>query len=119
MDNDTKSDGRKVGTAGESGIRPRSRQQGERGKKMERREWAFVGVDVIALWGMSLQGAKRPQSGKGGGGARIRSASAAEEDGAKTGSETNPPPFSHTDTNSLKSLLPEVLLTVASHPRGS
>lgn len=69
MDNDAKKDGRKVGTAGESGIRPRSREQGERGKKMERRErreWAFVGVDVIALWGMSLQGAKGPQSGKGG-----------------------------------------------------
>lgn len=27
--------------------------------------------------------------------------------------------LSHTDTNSLKSLLPEVLLTVASHPKGS
>ncbi len=68
-----------------------------------------------------------------GGGGRIRSAAAAaqeeeeEEDGAKTGPEPNPslplppslPSFSHTDTNSLKTLLPEVLLTVVSQPKGS
>lgn len=57
-------------------------------------------------------------------GGRIRSAAAAEEeeedDGAKTGPEPNPSlPLFLTDTNSLKSLLPEVLLTVASHPKGS
>lgn len=41
-----------------------------------------------------------------------------------TGSETNPspplpPPLSHRDTKSLKSLLPEVLLTGASSPKSS
>lgn len=83
----------------------------------------------MALWGMCLQGAKGPQSGETGGG-RVRSAATAareEEDGVKTGPEPNPslplppslPSFSHTDTNSLKTLLPEVLLTLASQPRGS
>lgn len=44
--------------------------RGKEGRRWKgvRGEWAFVGVDVIALWGMSLQGAKGPQSGKGGGG---------------------------------------------------
>lgn len=32
-------------------------------ERTERRELAFVGVDVMALWGMCLQGAKGPQSG--------------------------------------------------------
>lgn len=61
-----------------------------------------------------------------GGSGRTRSAEV-EEDGAKTGPETNPslplppslPSLSHIHTKSLKSLLPEVPLTVASHPKGS
>lgn len=42
MGNDTKKDGRRVGTVGESGIHPRTREQGERGKKMERSERRMV-----------------------------------------------------------------------------
>lgn len=106
MDNDTKNDGRKVGTAGESGIRPRSRQQGERGKKMERREWAFVGVDVIALWGMSLQGAKGPQSGKGGGWSKDKICFCCRGGWGKNRVRDQPPPlFSH------RHKLPQIPLT--------
>lgn len=40
-----------------------NRRREERGWKGLRREWAFVGVDVMALWGMCLQGAKGPRAG--------------------------------------------------------
>lgn len=40
-----------------------SRGKEERRWKGLRIEWAFVGVDVMALCGMCLQGAKGPQSG--------------------------------------------------------
>lgn len=36
----------------------RSAQRKKWGGKGGSREWAFVGVDVTALWGMCLQGAK-------------------------------------------------------------
>lgn len=80
-------------------------------------------MDVMVFWGMCFQGAERPQSGDMGvrsRGRRTKSATAKKT----TGSETNPspplpPPLSHRDTKSLKSLLPEVLLTGASSPKSS
>lgn len=51
------------------------------------RVWAFVGVDVMALWGMCLQGARGAPVWLCRGGGRIRSAvtQEEEEDGAKQG----------------------------------
>lgn len=104
-----------------------SGQESSRKEKKDGRSWGqnglFVGVDVMALWGMCLQGAKGPQTG-GTGGVERRSAEKEEEEGwgEKKQGLIQPPSFptlSHTDTNPLKSLLPEVLLTAASHPRAS
>lgn len=74
----------KWGTRGELRVLQMSSKQVERGQKVVKRVWAFVGVDVMALWGMCLQGARGPQSGGAG---RIRSAvtQEEEEDGAKQG----------------------------------
>lgn len=68
------------------------------------------GVDVMALWGKCLQGAKGPQSG--GTGRRVGRdllLLQRDENGAKTGPETNPslPPLSYSHRHKL----PEIPFT--------
>lgn len=83
------------------------------GVRAEERRWKggwgekpFVGVNVMPLWGMCLQGAKGPQSGgtgaEGGQDLLLLQKGRGElEGGTKTEPETNPslplPPVSHTD----------------------
>lgn len=113
----------KWGTREELRVLQRSSKQEERGQKGAKREWAFVGVDVMALWGICLQGAGGGAVWRRMGGGRIRSAVAQEEDGAKQGLSLIHlalSPFFY--LHRLK--LPQIPLTrnplsAASHPKGS